>query len=172
MTNSYLHAEFPTRETVVEAIESLAVAGVAKGSMELYSRQPLETDPPLLPRRSWMSVAAVASGIAFGTSATALVFWMQLDYPVVTGGMPITSGWATAVVTFETTMAGAVLGTIFMMIREAGLLMSRSHAPVPELPDEGVVLQVRCSGSPELGSVKTLLLEAGAVHVETAAGSE
>lgn len=168
---NYLHAEFRTPVAVAAAVESLAVAGVAKSSMELYSRQPVETDPPLLPRRSRMSLAAVASGIAVGTSATALVFWIQLDYPIVTGGMPITSGWATAVVTFETTMAGAVLGTIFMMIREAGLLISRSRAPIPELPDEGVVLQVRCSGGLELESVRVRLLEAGAVQVETAAGS-
>ena len=170
MTKEYLHAEFRTGEAAADAIESLATAGVSKSAMELFSRQPVETDPPLLPRHSRMSLGAVLSAIAVGSGATGAVFWMQLDYALVTGGMPITSGWATAVVTYEATMAGAVFGTLFMMIREAGLMRSRSLAPVPELPDEGVVLQVQCSGTPELEIVKTRLAEAGAVRVDMAAG--
>ena len=82
--------------------------------------------------------------------------------------MPITSGWATAVVTFESTMAGAVFGTLFMMIWEAGLVGSKRRAPVPELPDEGVVLQVQCSGRPEPDVVRTRLADAGAERIEMA----
>ncbi len=171
MTKEYLHAEFRTGEAAAAAIESVAAAGVSKSAMELFSRRPVEANPSLLPRRSRMSLGAVLSAIAAGSGATALVFWTQLDYPLVTGGMPITSGWATAVVTFETTMAGAVFGTLFMMIREAGLMGSKSRAPVPELPDEGVVLQVQCSGGQELDVVKTRLAEAGAERIETAPGS-
>ena len=105
--------------------------------MELYSRRPVETESPLLPRRSRMSLGAVLSAIAVGTGATALMFWIQLDYPLVTGGMPIVSGWATAVVTFETTMAGAVFGIFFMLLKEAGLIGSRRRAPVPAFPGRG-----------------------------------
>ena len=171
MTKEYLHAEFRTGEAAARAIESLAGAGVSKSAMELYSRQPVETHPPLLPRRSHMSLGAVLSGIAAGSGATGLVFWIQLDYPLVTGGMPITSGWATAVVTFETTMAGAVFGTLFMMIREAGLIGSKSRPPVPSLPEEGVVLQVQLGGSPDVEVVEAGLAEAGAVRTDRAKGS-
>ena len=168
MTKEYLHAEFGSAEAAAGAIESLCGAGVSKSAMELYSRRPVETHPPLLPRPSRMSLGAVLSAIAVGSGATGLVFWMQLDYPLATGGMPITSGWATAVLTFETTMAGAVLGTVLMMLWESGLVGPKSGAPVPQLPDRGVVLQVVCGDAAERDLVKGRLDDAGAAKVYSA----
>lgn len=168
MTKFYLHAEFRTHGALAEAIEALAANGVSKGEMEIYSRRPVETDPPLLPRRSRISMGAVLGAIAAGAGATALMFRTQLAYPLVTGGMPITSGWATAVVTFEATMAGAVLATALLMAWEAGLVPGRRSVPVPDLPDEGAVLQVGCSSGPEAEAVQDLLAQAGAIRVGVA----
>ncbi len=137
--------------------------------MELYSRRPVEMEPPPLPRRSRMSLGAVLGAITAGTAATALMFHIQLSYPLVTGGMPVTSGWATAVVTFEATMAGAVLTTVLLMLWEAGLGRSRSGTPVPELPDEGVILQIACAEGPGADSVRNRLIEAGATQVDEVA---
>ena len=144
MTRKYLQASYRRPEDAIAAIEALASAGIPKSALELYSRRPVEADPPVLPRRSRMSLVAVIAAIVSGSVCTALVFRAQLDYPLVTGGMPITSGWATGVVTFETTMAGAVLGILAMLVWEAGLIGSRERAPAPELPEEGVLLQVDC----------------------------
>ncbi len=163
MTTAFLHAEFGSPETAAAAVESLVSAGVSPGDIEIYSRRPVETESPLLPRRSRMSLVAVLSAIAAGSGATALVFWIQRDYPLVTGGMPVTSGWATAVVTFEVTMAGAIFGTLCMMIREAGLAGSRRRAPVPDLPDEGVIVQL-----PRAEGLAERLAGAGALRVEIA----
>ena len=160
----YLHVELKSAEDVAATIHALREAGVPTGSIEIYSNRPMETDPPLLPRRSRMSLGAVLAGLFSGTAATALMFWMQNDFPLVTGGMPINSGWATAVVTFECTMAGAVLGTFGMLLWEAGLAGRRGSAPVPDLPDEGVVLQVACSG--ETGRVETALNQFAPGRVE------
>ena len=144
MTRRYLHARYRCAEDAQAAIEALSSAGVPTSALELYSRRPVEVDPPLLPRRSRMSLAAVIAAIASGSTCTALVFLVQLSYPLVTGGMPITSGWATGVVTFETTMAGAVLGILVMFLWEAGLIRPRGRGPVPSLPEEGVLLQIDC----------------------------
>ena len=160
----YLHVELLSAEEVAAAIDALTQAGVPAGSIEIYSNRPMETDPPLLPRRSRMSLGAVLAGLFSGTAATALMFWMQNDFPLVTGGMPINAGWATAVVTFECTMAGAVLGTFGMLLWEAGLAGRRGSAPVPDLPDEGVVLQVACSG--ETGRAEAELNQVAPGHVE------
>ena len=160
----YLHAEYRRTEHLAAAIRLLQANGVPRSALELYSRRPVEAETALLPRRSWMSVGAVVSAIAVGTGATALMYWIQLDYPLVTGGMPIVSGWATAVVTFEATMAGAVFGTLLMLLKESGLALSRRRAPVPCLPDEGAVLQVECeAGAP---SVRALLEDTGANRIE------
>lgn len=160
----YLHAELRSAEDVAAAIDALREAGAPAQSFEIYSNRPMETDPPLLPRRSRMSLGAVLAGLFSGTATTALMFWMQNDFPLVTGGMPINSGWATAVVTFECTMAGAVLGTFGMLLWEAGLAGRRGSAPVPDLPDEGVVLQVACSG--EVGRVEAALNQFAPGRVE------
>ena len=160
----YLHAEYLRTDDLAAAIRLLQANGVPRRALELYSRRPVEAVTPLLPRRSRMSLGAVLSAIAIGTGATALVYWIQLDYPLVTGGMPIVSGWATAVVTFEATMAGAVFGTVLMLMKESGLILSRRRAPVPDLPDEGAVLQVECEAG--LPTVRALLEDTGANRIE------
>lgn len=166
MTNRYLHAEYREPEKAVQAVEALRRAGVEDGALELYSNRPVETHPPVLPRRSRMSLVAVAAAILMGTVVTALMFRIQLDYPIVTGGMPITSGWATAVVTFEATMAGSVIGILAMLVLEARLLRRRkSGPPVPALPADGVVLQVRYEREP--AEVEEALAETEPLRVES-----
>ncbi len=163
----YLHAEFPRPEDAVAAISGLAEEGVPRGAMELYSLRPVEIHPSPLPRRSRMSLTAVLAGIAGGGVATALMYWAQRDYPLVTGGMPINSGWATGVVTFETTMAGAVVGIFAALLWESGLLRGGGRRPVPRLPDEGVVLQIaRGQGA---AAMAERLRQAGATAVEVVA---
>lgn len=162
----FLKAEFRKTADAVLAIERLASAGIPKRAMELYSRRPIEGYPQALRRRSFISLGAVVSAILLGGSATALMFLIQRDYPLVTGGMPIVSGWATGVVTFEATMAGAVLGICLMLLWESGLLERRQGTPVPDLPDQGVVLQVRCEDDAEI--VAAILDESEAKRVEVA----
>ena len=166
----YLRAEFGSPDEVAAAIDALREAGVPEGSIEIYSNRPVETHPPLLPRRSRMSLGAVLAGLFSGTAATALMFWMQNDFPLVTGGMPINSGWATGVVTFECTMAGAVLGTFGMLLWEAGLMGLRGGAPVPDLPDEGVVLQVACSADADRVEAALNLIAPDRVETVESAG--
>ena len=160
----YLHAEFSQPEAAAAAVADLAAAGVSRDAMELYSLRPVELDPPPLPRRSRMSLTAVLSAISVGGGATILMYWAQRDYPLVTGGMPINSGWATGVVTFETTMAGAVIGIFAALLWESGLIRRRKRTPVPNLPDEGVVLQV--AEVRDAAALEESLRAAGATKVE------
>jgi len=160
----YLHAEFARPDEAAGAIAGLAEAGVSRSAMELYSLRPVEMHPPPLPRRSRMSLIAVLSAITVGGGATALMYWAQRDYPLITGGMPINSGWATGVVTFETTMAGAVIGIFAALLWESGLMRRRKRAPVPSLPDEGVVLQV--AGVRDVAALEESLRAVGVTKVE------
>ncbi len=160
----YLHAEFARPEEAAGAIAGLAEEGVSRSAMELYSLRPVEMHPPPLPRRSRMSLIAVLSAITVGGGATALMYWAQRDYPLITGGMPINSGWATGVVTFETTMAGAVIGIFAALLWESGLMRRRKRAPVPSLPDEGVVLQV--AGVRDVAALEESLRAVGVTKVE------
>lgn len=160
----YVHAEFARGEDAAAAIGDLAGAGISKSAMELYSLRPVELDPAPLARRSRMSLAAVLSAIMVGGGATALMYWIQRDYPLITGGMPINSGWATGVVTFETTMAGAVMGIFAALLWESGLLRGHKRVPAPALPDQGVVLQI--AAARDSAGLAQSLRAAGAVAVE------
>lgn len=160
----YVHAEFSRGEDAAAAIGDLTAQGVPASAMELYSLRPVELDPAPLARRSRMSLIAVLSAITVGGGATALVYWAQRDYPLITGGMPINSGWATGVVTFETTMAGAVMGIFAALLWESGLIRRRKGVPVPSVPDEGVVLQV--AGVRDVAGIQESLRTAGAIAVE------
>ena len=81
----YLRAEFGSTEEVAAAIDALRQAGVPEGSLEIYSNRPVETHPPLLPRRSRMSLGAVLAGLFSGVAATAVMFWMQNDFSARNG---------------------------------------------------------------------------------------
>jgi len=158
MKKKYLHAEYPDAEAVARAVEALEKAGFAKSSLEMYSRKPVETHPPLLPRKSRMSLVAVLSAIAAGGGMTAFMFYTQMDYPLVTGGMPITSGWATGVITYEM--------TLFMLLWEGGLIGHKNLPPAPDLPDEGIVLQVSLDERPP-EEAESVLRETGGTNLET-----
>jgi len=109
-----------------------------------------------------MSLVAVLSAAVVGGTATTLVYRAQMDYPLVTGGMPINSGWATGVVTFETTMAGAVLGIVAALLWE-GRLFRRRKPPAPPVPSGGAVIEV--SGQDGANALREVLLQAGAKSV-------
>ena len=157
-----LHAEFKDSRTAAGAVRALVARGVPLEAIELYSRRPVELCHSLLRRKSRMSLVAVLSAAVAGGTATTLLYRAQLDYPLVTGGMPINSGWATGVVTFETTMAGAVLGILATLLWEGRLLMRRMP-PAPPVPSGGAVIEV--SGQVDASALRKVLLQAGARSV-------
>lgn len=156
-----LRAEFSDPESAAAAVDALAAAGVDPRAMELYSRRPLERYPDALRRKSFLSLGAVAGAIAAGGGATALMAWIQRDYPLNTGGMPIVSGWSTGVVSLEMALAGAVLGICVMLLWESGLLSGGGEADPEGLPERGAVLLVSCSRR-EAAVALPLLEELGA----------
>ncbi|MDE0104736.1 MAG: DUF3341 domain-containing protein [Bryobacterales bacterium] len=160
-----LRADFGDRHAAVGAVRSVIARGVPPEAIELYSRRPIEPYPSLLRRKSRMSLVAVLSAAVVGGTATTLVYRAQMDYPLVTGGMPINSGWATGVVTFETTMAGAVLGIVAALLWE-GRLLRRRKPPAPPVPSGGAVIEV--SGLDDTNALREVLLQAGAKSVARA----
>ena len=78
-----------------------------------------------------MSLAAVLGAVVLGLFGTGMIYYTQYDYPLVTGGMPIFSMWATGVPSYELTMLGAVLATFGWFLYESGLLRGNAPAPTP-----------------------------------------
>src|SRR5205807_2099357 len=128
--------------------------------------EPVEFPRGVLDRPSRMSLAAVLGAIALGLLATALVYWMQHNYKLVTGGMPLFSFWATGVITYETTMLGAIVATFAWFLWESGLIRKRGKsAPVPALEPGSMCLRVRCHAEDAARTIETMR-QAGAVDIE------
>jgi hypothetical protein len=136
-----LKAKFADAGAVETAILALKSDGAAPEQIELFSSRPVEFKPGVLDRPSRMSLFAVVGAILNGSLATAFMYYTQLDYPLVTGGMPLTSGWATGVITFELTMAGAVAGTVVALLREGRFFRQSKDAP-EQMQEDTVYLLV------------------------------
>ncbi len=160
-----LRAEFPGGSDVTSVVDSLVQEGLDPASFEIYSSKPIEISTGAVIRKTRMSLYAVLGAILSGGCATAWLFWAQLDYPVVTGGMPITSGWATGVITYETTMAGAVAGVLGGFLWEGGFLRRWRRGPEVALDTESIVLELSCAPA-HATSAEMLLRSAGAETVE------
>jgi len=138
-----LTAEFLTADSTVQAVSALRAESFSANDIELFSGQPLELPQGLLERPSHISVAAVLGALISGSLATAFIFFTQHNYPLVTGGMPLVSGWSTGVISFELIMAGAVTGVVLAFLWE-GRLLRRKAAPPPVFKDGSVFLRIEC----------------------------
>ncbi len=162
----YLIAEFREQDRAAAAIRSLRAGGVSAADLDVFSEEPVEFSRGVLDRPSRMSLVSVLGAIAFGTAATAFIWWAQHDYPVSTGGMPIFSFWATGVITFEMTMLGAIVATFGWFLWESGLVRrTKGSAPVPEVSPGSMCLRVRCQGN-EVERAIDAVRSAGAVKVQ------
>src|SRR5690349_17327923 len=118
----YLSAEFYDKEATSLALLELKAKGFDPASLAVFSDQPLELADGVLDRPSRMSLAVVTSAIVFLLLIIWFVYYTQYDYPLVTGGMPLFSFWATGVIFYEITMFGAIAATFILFLLESGLL--------------------------------------------------
>jgi hypothetical protein len=163
---TYLLSEFHDTSSLTTAIHSLRAAGVSPADLDVFSEEPIEFPRGVLDRPSHMSLASVLGAIIVGGGATALVWWSQNNYAVITGGMPVFSFWGTGVITYETTMLGAVFATFGYFLWESGLIRKRDKtAPVPTVQPECICLRMR-SASDDVTRPTALLRAAGAISVE------
>jgi hypothetical protein len=163
----YLIAEFQDRPKLEDAIHALKAEGLGSLDMDLFSEEPVEFRKGILDRPSRMSLVAVLGAMLGGAMATTGVYAAQYNYALVTGGMPIFSFWGTGVITYETTMMGAVFSTFGWFLWESRLLHKRDKkAPVPLVPPGSMCLRVRCADHHRAGPAERILNHAGAVAVE------
>ena len=110
----------PTEARV--AIRRLIQAGIEPDSMEVMTSQPIHGEPfipDMKPTklRTW-ALCGAAIGLLGGFSLATIT---ALNYPLVKGGMPIVAPWTVGLITYETTMLGAVLATLVGLLVELRL---------------------------------------------------
>jgi hypothetical protein len=159
-----LTAEFGNAQSTAAALAALKATGFEPGEVEVFSNEPVEFPEGLLDRRSHMSLAAVWGAACLCALAILFVRYTQYDYPLVTGGMPLFSWWATGIIFYEFTMFGAITGTFAMFLLESGLLKRDRSMPAPVVAEGRIQLRVRCEPQ-RTAAAAECLYRTGAVKV-------
>ena len=151
----HLNIPFENRDALIQALSRLKQHGVRSENVDVFSDMPLEIPKSVLDRRSHMSLAVVTGAATFFLLACGFVYFTQRNYPLITGGMPIFSFWATGVVFYELTMLGAIITSFVWFLRESGLF-KRSSLPAPAYEPGTICLRVQFEPANE-DSIKALL---------------
>jgi hypothetical protein len=160
----FLAGDFLDREAVVRALVDLKADGFAPADVAVFSDEPIEFPRSALHRPSHMSFAAVTGAVTFCLLTIGFVYFTQHNYPIITGGMPIFSFWATGVVFYELTMFGAIVTTFFWFLHESGLLRRGPRRPSPAVEPGIIALRIEC-GSNRADAVRHVLERAGAQNI-------
>jgi hypothetical protein len=160
----YLTGEFQGMEPAIVAIRDLKSKQFGPHDLMVFSDEHVEFPRGVLDRPSRMSLVSVIGAISFFLLVIGFVYFTQHSYPIVTGGMPLFSFWATGVVFYEITMLGAIAATFVWFLWESGLVRRR-HEPIPVVEPGWICLRVRCD-SERIAEVTHWLNRAGASSVK------
>lgn len=165
MTQTWCLAKFAQPTQARMAIRRLLHEGITPDSMEVMTSQPIHGEPFLPERKPTKLRTWALSGAAIGLlGGCGLATITALNYPLVKGGMPIVSPWTVGLITYETTMLGAVLATLVGLLVELRLPNFKNLPYDPSVVDGGVVLAVSC-GDTARASVESAVSAAGATRV-------
>jgi Protein of unknown function (DUF3341) len=165
----YLTGDFQQKEATVQALRELAAKGFGPSDLDVFSDEPLELPCGVLDRPSRMSFGVVAGAVTFCLLAIGFVYFTQYNYPLITGGMPLFSFWATGVIFYEMTMLGGILTTFIWFLLESGLLRRSRKAPVPTLEPGMICIRLRCQPD-QVDAATSYLERAGAINVQKIGG--
>jgi hypothetical protein len=165
---SGIYGLYPDPETAQRAVDGLRAAGVREGDITVMSSEPLEDhefakrdEATWLP---WIAAAGGAAGLSFGAWLTSMA---QRAWPLDTGGMPIVTWWPNLIVTFETTMLGAIVATVLALLVTAGLPSRTSALYDPAISDGLILVGVRNAPGGSAADLERALQQAGAARVTT-----
>ena len=164
MSNTCL-VRFAEHTQARAAVRRLVQEGIAPNAIEAMSSQPIHGEAivpegPATKLRTW-ALGGAAVGFISGFSLATIT---ALNYPLIKGGMPIVSPWTVGLITYETTMLGAVLGALVGLVVELRLPNFKHRPYDPNVVDGGVVLAVSCPEGSR-GAVESAVSAAGASKV-------
>ncbi len=147
------------------AFEALGRAGIRKEDIIVLSPEPYEAHAFFQQdRKSAMPWWAALGGLVGGVGGYLLAAFTQRAYPLPSGGMPIVTLWTDGIITYETTMLGAIVTTVLVLIWTARL-GSYSGLYDPEISQGMILIGAPVPPEQEV-QFERLLQEAGAEKVK------
>ena len=158
---------FTDPDTTANAMDSLRGAGFEEADLEVLTGAPYPegTFGEHMPSHNLFKFPLIgaACGLAVAILLTA---GTQLAYPMVTGGKPILAIPAMAIISYEGTMLGAILFTVFGIIFESRLPRPRVGIYDPRIT-EGYIGIVVTSDESRMEEAERVLKEAGAEETKS-----
>ena len=114
---------------------------------------------------------AVFGAALGGTCGYLLTTMTQRAYPIVTGGMSITPSWTNGIIVYEMTMLGAILTTLFTLLRGARLPNFKEVIKDPEIWLGKILVGVADPPENCRSELERYLLQAGATEVKQSSGA-
>ena len=111
---------------------------------------------------------AAAGGAIGGLCGYLLTTLTQKAYPIHTGGMSLTPWWTNGIIMYELIMLGAILTTLFTLLRGAGLPNFKGVIQDPEIRLGKILVGVADPAAGSQEKLELCLLEAGATEVRHA----
>ena len=160
---SGLLASFIHIDAAVDAIRALRATG--HKNLVVYSPAPNhELEEALSHRVSPVRLFTLIGGLTGCAAGFGMTIWMSYDWPTLVGGKPIASIPPYVVIAFELTILMGALSTVAAVALFSVLMGKRGVAYDPRYSDDQIGIFVPAD-STQIGSIETLLRNAGAVEV-------
>jgi hypothetical protein len=91
----------------------------------------------------------------------------QFAYPLPTGGMPLAPHWTNGIITYETTMLGAILTTVITLLITARLPRFGARLSDPEIWNGKILVGVTDPPEKTRAELEKKLRQAGAAEIKT-----
>ena len=163
-----VYALYPDGASAQRAVDNLRREGVTDSEITVISSAPMEDFEFSHiggKNRLWY-VASLGGAIGLILS-TSLVVFMERDWAVNTGGMPIVAWWPNLIVMFEMTMLGAIISTVVTLIITAGLGRRMPKLYDPEVTLGKILVGVAAPGDARMADVERALLAAPGAELKT-----
>jgi Protein of unknown function (DUF3341) len=158
-----LLASFQHVDAAADAVRALRARG--HRDLTVYTASPNhEIEEALEHRVSPVRLFTLIGGLTGCAAGFGMTIWMSYDWPTLVGGKPIASIPPYVVIAFELTILMGALSTVAAVALFSVLMGKRGVAYDPRFSDDQIGIFVPAD-SDQIGSVESLLRNAGAVEV-------
>jgi hypothetical protein len=156
-----LLAIFDTPDEAVSASMALRRQGIT--GVELLSAEPIHAWQPESEAKSRIGLFAIGGAVLGAALALWLTIGTSRHVNIVTGGMPVVTGWAFGIIAFEVAMLTAIVSAFVCTIFEARLARGGRLRDYDEaVADHKIVMTVSCKTEEDWSAAEKLLADTGA----------